>query len=84
MMKVVITFREVLEINNILSEKGINGKVHIHDGCGGQNFTFEILEKEHDDGYNDSVKDIITEYFKKKRIEVKFIGNELDFLLQKM
>lgn len=32
-----ITFNEIIEVNGLLEEKGLNFKVHLRDACGGSN-----------------------------------------------
>ena len=33
-----ITFNEIIEVNGLLEEKGLNFKVHLRDACGKQYF----------------------------------------------
>jgi hypothetical protein len=84
MSKVIITFRDVLELNKLLEEKNISGKIHIHDGCGGQNFTFENTGRDESTEFYEIVREEITDFFTKKRIMVNFIGKEADFILKKI
>ena len=39
-----ITFNEIIEVNGLLEEKGLNFKVHLRDACGKQSCWIEPLE----------------------------------------
>ena len=38
-----ITFNEMIEVNGLLEEKGLNFKVHLRDACGKQSCWIEPL-----------------------------------------
>ena len=38
-----ITFNEIIEVNGLLEEKGLNFKVHLRDACGKQSCWIEPL-----------------------------------------
>ena len=37
-----ITFNEIIEVNGLLEEKGLNFKVHLRDACGKQSCWIEL------------------------------------------
>ena len=37
-----VSFNDVIELNGILKEKGLNFKIHLRDTCGRQSFWMEI------------------------------------------
>lgn len=77
---IIITFREIIELNHLLNEKGLDAKVHLHDTCGRQSLSVDMamLEVTKD---SVKVKKIIEEYFKNKGIQATFINEKLDFIL---
>ncbi len=42
--------------------------VHLHDACGGQSFTLEVIDSSHSDG----VYDAITHFFSQRNMTVNF------------
>ncbi len=76
----IITFREIIELNHILEEKGINAKVHLHDTCGRQSFSVEKdeLMPEKD---KEAVRNVIHTYFLNMGIQTRFINDNLEFIL---
>ncbi len=81
MDNIVISFGDVIDLNHILHEKGNLFKVHLHDACGSQSFTIDVLNE--DSGMNDydSMKNEIIRFFQEKNISVKFSDNSASFLL---
>ncbi len=74
MVKYVITYDKVLQLKTEVS-KHFDDKVHFHDSCGGQYFSF--------DSKNSNLKDFIINYFLKQGIKVVFSDDELNFHLEK-
>ena len=42
----IISFKEVIGLRKALVDEGIPVTVHLHDTCGGQSFSFEVLDEE--------------------------------------
>lgn len=75
----IITFREILELNQLLEEKRMSVKVHLHDTCGRQSCSVdkgELLQEE-----INAVKEAISEYFLSLGIQTKFLNENLEFIL---
>jgi hypothetical protein len=79
MSKTIITYNEIIEINNLLREQSLNYKLHLHDACGSQSFTIEPLGN--CEGQDEKMKDVIINYFSQKGIQVKFLENNLEFII---
>ena len=78
MGKIVISFNEVIELNQILKDKGLNIKVHLHDRCGSQSFTIEATDDEAQD-QKDTAKKEIEKYFDHKGSTLRFSENNQEF-----
>ncbi len=78
MGKIILTFAEIIDLNQYLMDKGLNFKVHLHDRCGSQSFTIETIGDE-ELTQMDAVKKVIIEYFSHKKITLKFSENMMEF-----
>lgn len=78
MGKTIITFNEIIELNQILKEKELDIKVHLHDRCGTQSFTIEAIDGGAQD-LMDTVKKEIEKYFDQKGSALKFSENNQEF-----
>lgn len=81
MSKTIITYNEIIEINNLLREQSLSYKLHLHDACGSQSFTIELLDSDNFEGQGEQMKDVIINYFSQKGIQVKFLENNLEFII---
>lgn len=81
MGKTIITFSEIIDLNHMLEEKNLKFKVHLHDACGSQSFTVEPLGNSASDGLYDEMKAEVEKYFIEKRISIRFLENNLDFIV---
>ncbi len=82
MAKTIITYNEVIEINHLLEEKNLQFKLHLHDACGSQSFTVEVLSNCACEGRYEEMKQTIGGYFEKKGIAIRFLENDLEFVLK--
>jgi hypothetical protein len=81
MAKTIVTFNEVIEINHLLEENNLRFKVHLHDACGSQSFTVEVLSDCACEGRYEEMKQMITQYFMKKGVSVRFLNSNLEFVI---
>lgn len=79
MGKVVVTFNEIIELNQLLKEENLQFKVHLHDACGYQSFTIESLGESKEEEVVRKMADIITGYFNNKRMQIQFSTDQLSF-----
>lgn len=77
----IITFNDVIELNHILEDKALRFKVHLHDACGSQNFSVEVISNCGGEGHFEDMQKEIIQYFKTKGIQIKFLENKLDFII---
>ena len=69
MPRIVSTF-EVEDCNCTLAEAGIPTRVHLHDACGGQFFSWDSL------GERDvEVREAVRRFFSGRGIELDFVGD---------
>ena len=77
MAKIIVTYNEVIELNHILEEKGLSFKLHLHDTCGSQSFTMELLGNSDGQEHYVEMKLEVEKYFAEKEISIRFIDNPL-------
>lgn len=81
MSKTIITYNEVIEINNLLREQGLSFKLHLHDACGSQSFTMEPLDSSNSEGHEEQMKTVIKNYFSEKGLQINFLESNLEFII---
>lgn len=81
MAKIIVTYNEVADLNNILLNKGLSCKVHMHDLCGSQSFTAKSTDENAEIGQYDTVKSEIKKYFEDKGMILRFAENDIDFVI---
>ena len=74
-----ITFNEIIEVNGLLEEKGLNFKVHLRDACGNQSCWIEPLGKCACEGRYEEMYQVVEEYFRSKRQKIEFDETKLNF-----
>jgi hypothetical protein len=82
MGKVILTFHDIIELNHQLEEKELPFKIHLHDACGSQSFSIEILPRDAANENVDEMKQVIEQYFINRKILVKFTDNMNFVVLQ--
>ena len=76
-----ITFNEIIEVNGLLEEKGLNFKVHLRDACGKQSCWIEPLGNCACEGRYEEMYQVVEEYFRRKGQKITFDETKLNFLL---
>ena len=74
-----ITFNEMIEVNGLLEEKGLNFKVHLRDACGKQSCWIEPLGKCACEGRYEEMYQVVEEYFRRKGQKITFDETKLNF-----
>lgn len=69
MARIVNTF-EVEDCNRALVEAGLPTRVHLHDACGGQFFSWDSLGDE-----NAEVRETVGSFFSGRGVELEFVGD---------
>ncbi len=67
-----ITFNEMIEVNGLLEEKGLNFKVHLRDACGKQSCWIEPLGNCACEGRYEEMYQVVEEYFRSKGQKIEF------------
>lgn len=80
MGKVIITYNQINEINHLLEDKNLNIKVHLHDLCGSQSFTIDVVENSNEE-QQEAMRQVITDYFNKINLSVRFFDNNQSFAI---
>ena len=68
-----ITFNEIIEVNGLLEEKGLNFKVHLRDACG------KPLGNCACEGRYEEMYQVVEEYFRRKGQKITFDETKLNF-----
>ena len=76
-----ITFNEMIEVNGLLEEKGLNFKVHLRDACGKQSCWIEPLGNCACEGRYEEMYQVVEEYFRSKGQKIEFDETKLNFSL---
>ena len=74
-----ITFNEIIEVNGLLEEKGLNFKVHLRDACGKQSCWIEPLGNCACEGRYEEMYQVVEEYFRRKGQKITFDETKLNF-----
>lgn len=74
----ILSFSQIIELNNLIENNGINNKVHLHDACGGQFFSFEKMQN---DEYS-RFKQIISEFVSGNGGTVAFMSDDKSFIIK--
>lgn len=75
----IVTFSNIIELNNILQEKGLNYKIHISDACGQQSMWIETMDAELSIPLDDSLNETIIAYFAKNGMGLDFSSDRSSF-----
>jgi hypothetical protein len=82
MGKTILTYNDLYEINQKLEENELEFKLHLHDVCGSQSFTLELLRDDINENNYDKMKYVIENFFEEKHIKVEFLENNLEFVIK--
>ncbi len=75
-MSKTVSIRDVVEVNSLLSDKGIQAKVHLRDACGSQSLWIEDLGGS---GVPSDASKIIADFFSQRRIPLEFDESGTNF-----
>ena len=81
MGKTILTYNDVSEINQKLEEMKLMFKVHLHDVCGSQSFTLELLSDHVSEKSYDEMTDTIRNYFAEKHLKIEFLKSKIEFFI---
>ena len=70
---------EIIEVNGLLEEKGLNFKVHLRDACGKQSCWIEPLGNCACEGRYEEMYQVVEEYFRRKGQKITFDETKLNF-----
>jgi hypothetical protein len=81
MGKIILTYNDVCVVNQLLQDKKIHFKMHLHDSCGTQSYTMEPLNEVSGENIYEEMKHCISEYFNNRGIDIRFFDNHLGFTI---
>ena len=74
----MITFQNIIQLNEILNEGGIPAKIHLSDACGGTSMWIEELNGFKEEN-GTTLYQIIKEYFDSRYTNIKFSEDQNSF-----
>ena len=76
-----VSFNDVIELNGILKDKGLNFRIHLRDPCGRQSFWIEPLGNCACEGRYDEMYQVVEEYLKAKGFSVQYDDQKMNFVV---
>ena len=76
-----VSFNDVIELNGILKDKGLNFRIHLRDTCGRQFFWIEPLGNCACEGRYDEMYQVVEEYFEGKGFSVQYDDQKMNFVV---
>lgn len=76
-----VSFNDVIELNGILKEKGLNFKIHLRDTCGRQSFWIEPFGNCACEGKYDEMYEELEAYFGRKGFSVEYDDQKMNFVV---
>ena len=76
-----VSFNDVIELNGILKDKGLNFRIHLRDTCGSQSFWIEPLGNCACEGRYDEMYQVVEEYLEGKGFSVRYDDQKMNFVV---
>lgn len=76
-----VSFNEVIELNGILEEKGLNFRIHLRDTCGRQSFWIEPLGNCVCEGHYEEMHKVVETFFSEKSYTVQYDDDKMNFVV---
>ena len=75
----IVTFREIGALNQLLQEKHLDYKIHLSDACGSQSMWIESLNNAGDPKANTALYEVIDAFFEKMGTELEYTWDKKSF-----
>lgn len=76
-----VSFNDVIELNGILKDKGLNFRIHLRDTCGRPSFWIEPLGNCACEGRYDEMYQVVEEYLEGKGFSVQYDDQKMNFVV---
>ena len=76
-----VTFNDLIELNGILKDKGLNFRIHLRDTCGRKSFWIEPLGNCACEGRYDEMYQVVEEYLEGKGFSVQYDDKKMNFVV---
>ena len=76
-----VSFNDVIELNGILKDKGLNFRIHLRDTCGRHSFWIEPLGNCACEGRYDEMYQVVEEYLEGKGFSVQYDEQKMNFVV---
>ena len=76
-----VSFNDVIELNGILKDKGLNFRIHLRDTCGRQSFWIEPFGNCACEGRYDEMYQVVEEYLEGKGFYVQYDDQKMNFVV---
>jgi hypothetical protein len=78
----IVTFDQIIEVNELLKQKNSRFKLHIRDACAGQSFWIEPLEEFLEESQFQELYKTLEEYFTQKKMTIVYTEDKHDFTVK--
>jgi hypothetical protein len=78
----VVTFNQMIELNEMLKNLDLRFKIHLRDACGGQSFWIEPLEESIPTEEYEKLYMIMESYFIKNRMSIVYTDDKINFTIK--
>lgn len=78
----VVTFNQMIELNEMLKNLELKFKIHLRDACGGQSFWIEPLEEGIGVEEYEKLYMLMDSYFTKNRMSVVYADDKINFTIK--
>jgi len=73
----IVGISDIVELNQRISEAGMNYKIHLQDSCGSQTMRVERLNTDENNGREETLRSVLRDFFDARGMKIKFYeGNE--------
>lgn len=78
----IVSFNNIIELNNLLQKEDLKFKVHIRDACGAQSFYIEPLDSSTCEEKREELFKTIEKYFECNKMTVVYYEDKYNFTIQ--
>ncbi|MBC3804212.1 hypothetical protein GH808_07155 [Acetobacterium fimetarium] len=78
----VITWNEIIELNDRVRENNLDYKIHLSDACGGQSMWIESLKADNSFEDLDVLNKLIEDYFTEIKAEIVYSWDKKSFWMK--
>jgi len=78
----IVTFDQMIELNEMIKNLDLKFKIHLRDACGGQSFWIEPLGSDISVEENEKLYMILDSYFMKNKMKIEYADDKINFTVK--